>query len=143
MGNNTKDNTIHDNKNIEDLDFSIRTLSILKRVGILTVADLKKFNENDLMQIRNLGRKSLEEIVYKMKELDVELSGCVYCSKEDNNNFKSTSLETENYKICNEINVKISIINKKTNQVTEEKNIKDSAYIKYCPFCGKKLQLGD
>lgn len=59
---------------IEDLDFSVRTYNCLKRAGINTVGELVAKAESDMMKIRNLGKKSLEEIVLKLDEMDLELA---------------------------------------------------------------------
>ena len=54
---------------IEDLDLSVRSFNCLKRAGINTVEDLINKSEEDMMQVRNLGRKSLEEVVQKLNSL--------------------------------------------------------------------------
>ena len=51
---------------IEDLDLSVRSFNCLKRAGINTVEDLINKSEEDMMKVRNLGRKSLEEVVQKL-----------------------------------------------------------------------------
>ena len=58
-------------KSIEDLDFSVRSYNCLKRASINTVGDLANKTEEDMMKVRNLGRKSLEEVKQKMEELGV------------------------------------------------------------------------
>lgn len=58
---------------IEELDFSVRTFNCLKRAGINNVADLISKTEEDLMKVRNLGKKSLEEIILKLDELGITL----------------------------------------------------------------------
>ena len=58
---------------IEDLDLSVRSFNCLKRAGINTVADLVSKTEDDMMKVRNLGRKSLDEVKKKLDELGVEL----------------------------------------------------------------------
>lgn len=57
------------NTTIEDLDFSVRSYNCLKRAGIASVADLVARSEEDMMKVRNLGRKSLEEVKKKLEEL--------------------------------------------------------------------------
>jgi len=52
---------------IEDLDFSVRAYNCLKRAGIHTLQDLVNKSENDMMKIRNLGKKSLKEVREKLK----------------------------------------------------------------------------
>lgn len=54
---------------IEDLDLSVRSFNCLKRAGINTVEDLINKSEEDMMKVRNLGRKSLEEVVQKLNSL--------------------------------------------------------------------------
>ena len=59
---------------IEELDFSVRSFNCLKRAGINTVEDLINTSEEDMMKVRNLGRKSLEEVLGKLKELGLQLN---------------------------------------------------------------------
>lgn len=54
---------------IEELDLSVRSFNCLKRAGINTVEDLINRSEEDMMKVRNLGRKSLEEVVGKLASL--------------------------------------------------------------------------
>ena len=58
---------------IEDLDFSVRAYNCLKRAGIHTLQDLVNKSENDMMKIRNLGKKSLKEVLDKIKDLGLDL----------------------------------------------------------------------
>lgn len=58
---------------IEDLDLSVRSYNCLKRAGINTVAELAQKSEEDMMKVRNLGRKSLEEVKKKLEELGLTL----------------------------------------------------------------------
>ncbi|MBQ4129092.1 MAG: DNA-directed RNA polymerase subunit alpha [Ruminococcus sp.] len=58
---------------IEELDLSVRSFNCLKRAGINTVEDLISKSEEDMMKVRNLGRKSLEEVVYKLSTLGFSL----------------------------------------------------------------------
>ena len=58
---------------LEDLDFSVRSFNCLKRAGVVTVEDLLKLTEEDLMKVRNLGRKSLEEVIKKIESLGFKL----------------------------------------------------------------------
>ncbi len=58
---------------IEDLDLSVRSFNCLKRAGINTVADLVEKSEDEMMKVRNLGRKSLDEVKKKLDELGVGL----------------------------------------------------------------------
>ena len=58
---------------IEDLDLSVRSFNCLKRANINTVADLADKSEDEMMKVRNLGRKSLEEVKKKLEELGLAL----------------------------------------------------------------------
>jgi len=58
---------------IEELDLSVRSYNCLKRAGINTVYELTQKSEEDMMKVRNLGRKSLEEVEQKMKALGLSL----------------------------------------------------------------------
>ena len=58
---------------IEELDLSVRSFNCLKRAGINTVEDLISKTEEDMMRVRNLGRKSLEEVVEKLESLGYRL----------------------------------------------------------------------
>ncbi len=58
---------------IEDLDLSVRSYNCLKRAGINTVEDLAAKTEDDMMKVRNLGRKSLDEVKYKLHALGLAL----------------------------------------------------------------------
>ncbi|MBO6237060.1 MAG: DNA-directed RNA polymerase subunit alpha [Schwartzia sp.] len=59
---------------IEDLDLSVRSYNCLKRANINTVADLTEKTEEEMIKVRNLGRKSLEEVKKKLQELNLSLS---------------------------------------------------------------------
>ena len=59
---------------IEELDLSVRSYNCLKRAGINTVQELTNKTEGEMMKVRNLGRKSLEEVKFKLAELDLELN---------------------------------------------------------------------
>lgn len=58
---------------IEELDLSVRSFNCLKRAGINTVGDIINKSEDDMMKVRNLGRKSLEEVIWKMASLGFNL----------------------------------------------------------------------
>jgi DNA-directed RNA polymerase subunit alpha len=58
---------------IEELDLSVRSYNCLKRAGINTVQELTDKSEADMMRVRNLGRKSLEEVKNKLAELGLSL----------------------------------------------------------------------
>lgn len=59
---------------IDELELSVRSYNCLKRAGINTVEELTQKTADDMMKVRNLGRKSLEEVLAKLKELGLELS---------------------------------------------------------------------
>ena len=64
---------------IEELDLSVRSFNCLKRANINTVEDLISKTEDDMMKVRNLGRKSLEEVINKLAMMGLSLAS------EDNN----------------------------------------------------------
>lgn len=57
---------------IEDLNFSVRSYNCLKRAGMNLVTDIVDRTEHDMMKVRNLGKKSLEEVINKIKELGLK-----------------------------------------------------------------------
>ena len=59
---------------IEEMDLSVRSYNCLKRAGINTVEELCNKTPEDMMKVRNLGRKSLEEVLSKLKELGLQLN---------------------------------------------------------------------
>jgi DNA-directed RNA polymerase subunit alpha len=59
--------------NIDELELSVRSYNCLKRAGINTVEELCNKTSEDMMKVRNLGRKSLEEVLAKLKELGLSL----------------------------------------------------------------------
>ena len=64
---------------IEELDLSVRSFNCLKHANINTVEDLISKTEDDMMKVRNLGRKSLEEVINKLAMMGLSLAS------EDNN----------------------------------------------------------
>ena len=58
---------------LDEMDLSVRSFNCLKRAGINTVEDLTKKTETDMMKVRNLGRKSLEEVIKKLKSYGLDL----------------------------------------------------------------------
>ena len=60
--------------NIDELELSVRSYNCLKRAGINTVAELINRTPDEMMKVRNLGRKSLEEVLAKLKELGLQLN---------------------------------------------------------------------
>ena len=69
---NSKDKVLE--MNIDELELSVRSYNCLKRAGINTVEELTNKTAEDMMKVRNLGRKSLEEVLAKLKELGLSLS---------------------------------------------------------------------
>lgn len=62
------------NAKLDELELSVRSYNCLKRAGINTIGDLSKRSVYDMMKVRNLGRKSLEEVISKLKDVGIELS---------------------------------------------------------------------
>ncbi|MGN0394563.1 MAG: DNA-directed RNA polymerase subunit alpha [Coprococcus sp.] len=62
--------------NIDELELSVRSYNCLKRAGINTVEELINKTPEDMMKVRNLGRKSLDEVLAKLKELGLSLNAC-------------------------------------------------------------------
>ena len=58
---------------IEELELSVRSFNCLKRAGIHTVGELTQRDESDMLRVRNLGRKSLEEVQQKLASLGLKL----------------------------------------------------------------------
>jgi len=58
---------------VEDMDLSVRSYNCLKRAGINTVEDLIKKSEDDMLKVKNLGRKSLDEVIHKLESLGLGL----------------------------------------------------------------------
>lgn len=58
---------------VEELEFSVRSYNCLKRAGIQTVADLTGMTEDEMLKVRNLGKKSLEEVMTKLSDLGLDL----------------------------------------------------------------------
>ena len=69
------DKTAHVLKmNIEDMDLSVRSYNCLKRANIHTIEDLTKKTEDDMLKVRNLGRKSLDEVIQKLESYGLSLT---------------------------------------------------------------------
>jgi DNA-directed RNA polymerase subunit alpha len=58
---------------IEEMDLSVRSYNCLKRANIHTVEDLTKKTEDDMLKVRNLGKKSLDEVIYKLESYGLKL----------------------------------------------------------------------
>ena len=61
-------------KSIEELELSVRSFNCLKRAGIATVEDLTNKTEADMMKVRNLGKKSLDEVTAKLHALGLDFT---------------------------------------------------------------------
>ena len=59
---------------IEEMDLSVRSYNCLKRANIHTVEDLTKKTEDDMLKVRNLGRKSLDEVIQKLESYGLSLN---------------------------------------------------------------------
>ncbi len=69
----TEEDNVELDKQIEDLDLSVRSYNCLKRAGIHAVRQLVEFSENDLLNIRNFGVKSIEEVKDKLEAMGLSL----------------------------------------------------------------------
>ncbi len=65
-------NTDYEDKTIDELELSVRSYNCLKRAGINTVSELIGKTQDEMMKVRNLGRKSLEEVIGKLRELGLD-----------------------------------------------------------------------
>ena len=63
---------------IEEMDLSVRSYNCLKRANIHTVEDLTRKTEDEMLKVRNLGRKSLDEVIFKLQSYGLSLA-----NKED------------------------------------------------------------
>ena len=59
--------------NIDDMDLSVRSYNCLKRANIQTVGDLTRKTEEDMLKVRNLGRKSLDEVIARLESFGLGL----------------------------------------------------------------------
>lgn len=59
---------------IEDLELSVRSFNCLKRAGISTVEDIANMTESEMMKVRNLGKKSLDEVTFKLRSLGLDFA---------------------------------------------------------------------
>ena len=60
-------------KPIEEMELSVRSYNCLKRANIHTIEDLTKKTEEDMLKVRNLGKKSLDEVIYKLSSYGLSL----------------------------------------------------------------------
>ena len=81
-------------KRIEELDLSIRSQNCLKRAGIYTLGELAQKTEEEMMRIRNLGRKSLKEIMQKLRENGIELKHSYDFDDEEENSEEEYDLSS-------------------------------------------------
>jgi len=85
-------------KKIEELDLSVRSYNCLKRAGINTIGELTQKTEEEMMRVRNLGRKSLKEVVTKLRELGLDLRRSYdsdYELSDDDEDNDDTNLEED------------------------------------------------
>ena len=68
---------------IEDLNLSVRSYNCLKRANINTVGELTQKTEEEMMKVRNLGRKSLKEVVQKLREIGLDLKNSTSLFDDD------------------------------------------------------------
>ena len=61
-------------KSIEELELSVRSFNCLKRAAISTVEDLTNKTESEMMKVRNLGKKSLDEVTAKLHDLGLDFA---------------------------------------------------------------------
>ena len=69
---------------IENLDLSARAYLLLKRNYINTIEQLENINDNDLMNVRNMGKKTFAEIKQKLNEFHITMNRCEFCKDLDN-----------------------------------------------------------
>ena len=83
---------------IEDLNLSVRSYNCLKRANINTVGELTQKTEEEMMKVRNLGRKSLKEVVQKLREIGLDLKNSTSLFDDDDEDFEDedTSSDDEN-----------------------------------------------
>ena len=83
---------------IEDLNLSVRSYNCLKRANINTVGELTQKTEEEMMNVRNLGRKSLKEVVQKLREIGLDLKNSTSLFDDDDEDFEDedTSSDDEN-----------------------------------------------
>ena len=88
-------NTKLDRK-IEDLDLSVRSYNCLKRANINTVGELTQKTEEEMMKVRNLGRKSLKEVVQKLREIGLDLKNSTSLFDDEDFDDEDESSDDEN-----------------------------------------------
>jgi len=80
-------------KKIEDLDLSVRSYNCLKRANINTVGELTQKTEEEMMKVRNLGRKSLKEVVQKLREIGLDLKNSTTLFDDEDSEFDDEDSE--------------------------------------------------
>ena len=83
-------------KPIEDLDLSVRSYNCLKRANIHTIGELTQKTVNEMIRIRNLGRKSLKEVEDKLKEFGLSLRRSLEADYEDLDEFDDEDSSSNN-----------------------------------------------
>ncbi len=83
-------------KPIEDLDLSVRSYNCLKRANIHTIGELTQKTVNEMIRIRNLGRKSLKEVEDKLKEFGLSLRRSLEAAYEDLDEFDDEDSSSNN-----------------------------------------------
>lgn len=82
-------------RKIEDLDLSVRSYNCLKRANINTVGELTLKTEEEMMKVRNLGRKSLKEVVQKLREIGLDLKNSSTLFDDDDDDEKYEAADDE------------------------------------------------
>ena len=80
---------------IEDLVLSVRSYNCLKRANIHTVGELTQKTEEEMMKVRNLGRKSLKEVVSKLREIGLDLKNSSTLFDDDDSDIEIEDNESE------------------------------------------------
>ena len=81
-------------KKIEDLTLSVRSYNCLKRANINTVGELTQKTEEEMMKVKNLGRKSLKEVVQKLREIGLDLKNSSTLFDDDDDDYEEESSES-------------------------------------------------
>ena len=82
-----------DSKLDKDLDLSVRSYNCLKRANINTVGELTQKTEEEMMKVRNLGRKSLKEVVQKLREIGLDLKNSTTLFDDEDSEFDDEDSE--------------------------------------------------
>ena len=76
-----------------DLELSVRSYNCLKRANINTVGELTQKTEEEMMKVRNLGRKSLKEVVQKLREIGLDLKNSTTLFDDEDSEFDDEDSE--------------------------------------------------